>query len=45
MLISNSLLPAFKNAPKKVKSKKPKNYANTQNSHHFVAITFLGAFV
>jgi hypothetical protein len=48
MLISNSLMSAFRNVPNKVKSKKPRKNSqneNTQNSHSFLALAFLGAFV
>ncbi len=41
MLISNLLMPAFKNVHKKVKSKKPRKNAknqNTQNSHSFFIV-------
>jgi len=34
MLISNSLMLAFKNAPKKVKSKKPRKNAQNENSQN-----------
>jgi hypothetical protein len=43
MLVSNSLMPAFKNTPKKVKSKnlgKMQKNENTQNSHSFFSIFF-----
>jgi hypothetical protein len=43
MLISNSLMPAFKNAPKKIKSKKPRKNAqneNSQNLHRLLTIAF-----
>jgi hypothetical protein len=44
MLISNSLMPAFKNAPKKLKAinhEKMQKNENSQNSHNFWATAFL----
>ena len=35
MLISNSLMPAFRNAPKKVKSKKPRKNAQKRKYSKF----------
>jgi hypothetical protein len=43
MLVSNSLMPAFKNAAKNVKSQKNTEKAknrNTQNFHSFLAIAY-----
>jgi hypothetical protein len=47
MLISNSLMPVFKNAPKNVKSKKPRKNAQNENFQnlHRLTLDFLGAFV
>ncbi len=47
-MISNSLMPAFRNAPNKGKGKntqKMHKRENTQNLKNFLALAFLWAFV
>jgi hypothetical protein len=49
MLISNSLMLAFKNAPNKSEKQKKQEKMckneNTRNSNSFLAVAFLGGFV